>query len=115
MLWVIEETPGLIEGSDVSLTFSRASYWPSYNVPFYEDIADKSGYKQASAKHGNYFTYQLSPRAQIFRREAGAVNDIHHVKSLLRYNNFLNDPSSIDTRGEPNPTWSICARGDLHG
>jgi len=114
LLWVIEETPGLVVGTDVSTTFSRGGYWPSYNVPFHADIAWKSGYQQASYRHGNYFTYQLCPRAQIFRRDVGAVTELERVKAFLRYNNYLHDEFSVDTLGLPNPTWAVCARGDLH-
>ena len=31
----------------------------------------------------------------------------------MRYNDYKNDPYSIDTTGNPNPMYAICSRGDL--
>ena len=42
--------------------------------------------------HGSYFSYSLAPRGQIFRRDAGAVTDLKGLQTILRYNDFKNDP-----------------------
>ena len=52
----------------------QAGYWPSYNVPFYEDIFRSSGYAEMVAKFGNDLSYQLCHRAKIFRRDQGNVS-----------------------------------------
>lgn len=113
LLWVVEDMPGLTVGSDQTETLARG-YWPSYNVPFHPEVYNKSGYSKMSAKHGNYFTYELCPRAQIFRRDQGKVKDLESLKAVMRYNDYLHDPYSVDSSGGRNPTYAICSRGDLH-
>ena len=58
----------------------QAGYWPSYNVPFYEDIFRVSGYAEMVEKHGMDFSHQLCARAKIFRRDQGNVS-IEHASS----------------------------------
>ena len=58
----------------------QAGYWASYNIPFYEDIFIRSGYSAAVEVYGTEFSFQLCPRAKIFRRDQGKVSinfDIH--------------------------------------
>lgn len=57
-------------------------YWPSYNVPFFAEVYRRTGYNDVGAhfamqgeayrKAALGLDYQLSPRAKIFRRDAGA-------------------------------------------
>ena len=111
-LWVVEEAPGIIVGADMTEQI-RMGYWGSFNVPFFESVYDWMGYPAMRQKFGNYFTHDLCPRAQIFRRDQGKVVDLDSLKLQMRYNNFKNDPYSIDTTGNPNPMYAICSRGDL--
>ncbi len=37
-------------------------------------------------------SYQLAPRATIFRRDAGKVTDLESLKRLMRFNDYQNDP-----------------------
>ena len=61
-------------------------------------------------------SYQLAPRAQIFRRDAGRVNSTESIAALLRSNDYLHDPIAREGGdGEGNPWSAICARGDLDG
>mmetsp|Transcript_22079 Transcript_22079/g.43444 ORF Transcript_22079/g.43444 Transcript_22079/m.43444 type:complete len:596 (+) Transcript_22079:294-2081(+) len=110
-LWVIEEMPGVVIGRDQTEVLRRG-YWPSYNVPFYPEIYAKSGYASVAAKQGPYFTYELAPRAKIFRRDHNNVHDLASLKEILRSNDYLHDPFSLDA-GKPNPMYTICSRGDL--
>eukprot|EP00446_Apocalathium_sp_SHHI-4_P003988 CAMPEP_0177192156 /NCGR_PEP_ID=MMETSP0367-20130122/21744_1 /TAXON_ID=447022 ORGANISM="Scrippsiella hangoei-like, Strain SHHI-4" /NCGR_SAMPLE_ID=MMETSP0367 /ASSEMBLY_ACC=CAM_ASM_000362 /LENGTH=581 /DNA_ID=CAMNT_0018639927 /DNA_START=70 /DNA_END=1815 /DNA_ORIENTATION=- len=112
LLWVVEEMPGLIVGGDKTDTLSRG-YWPSYNVPFWPEVYKKSGYPPMAGKHGNYFTYELCPRAMLFRRDHGSVADLESLKTMMRSNNYWKDPYSKDHSGKANPTYAICSRGDL--
>lgn len=79
---------------------------------------ERAGYRQLSsalAAAGPEYAdvvegldYQLAPRAKIFRRDAGGVEDLHDLKHLLRSNAWRDEPLS---GGSP---WGvICARGDL--
>lgn len=106
-LWVVEQIPGLVEGADQSAIL-RAGYWPSYNVPFYEEIYARSGYPEFVKKHGLDFSYQLAPRAKIFRRDQATVKDLKSFQHILRYNDYTHDSYS-----EENPCNTICCRGDL--
>jgi hypothetical protein len=99
--------PSLVIGKDVT-EILRTGYWPSYNVPFFEEIFNISGYPEVVAAKGTDYSYQLAPRAKIFRRDALKVKDINSMKAIMRYNDFPND---IYSGGSP---WgAICSRGDL--
>ena len=86
-LWVVEEMAGLVVAGDRSETLARG-YWPSYNVPYWPEVYNKSGYGQMAAKFGNAFSYELAPRAQIFRRDQVAVlclvSNFRHMFTTLR-------------------------------
>lgn len=83
-------------------------YWASYNVPALEIIYNMSGYPELVASNGVSESYDLAPRARIFRRDANNVDSLESYKAILRYNNYKNDPIEND-----NPMWAICSRGDL--
>ena len=51
---------------------------------------------------------QVAPRAKIFRRDVGAVNDLDSLKKIMRYNGWPDDSYSGG-----NPNGAICSRGDL--
>ncbi|KAJ8037244.1 Phospholipase B-like 1 [Holothuria leucospilota] len=106
-LWVVEQIPTLVVYKDETNVL-RAGYWPSYNVPFFEEIYNMSGYPDVVAKHGPDMSYQLAPRAKIFRRDQGSVKDMDTMKTIMRYNEYTTDPYS-----EGDPVNAICARGDL--
>ncbi|XP_015763046.1 PREDICTED: phospholipase B-like 1, partial [Acropora digitifera] len=75
---------------------------------FFQQIYNLSGYPEFVKKHGLSYSYQLAPRAEIFRRDQGKVTDMASMKRILRYNDFPHDPYS-----DKNPYNSICGRGDL--
>jgi hypothetical protein len=106
-LWVVEQIPGLVQSGDQTAILALG-HWPSYNVPFYPNVYALSGYPGAVAKYGTSYSYDLAPRAQIFRRDASSVQDIDDFKTLMRYNDYLHDPISAG-----NPMAAICSRGDL--
>eukprot|EP01084_Bolivina_argentea_P255919 430647_1 len=106
-LWVIEQVPGYVEGGDMTRIVERG-YWASYNVPAFETIYNMSGYPELVEKQGAVNSYDLDPRARIFRRDANSISDLESYKSFLRYNNYQND--AIENN---DPMWAICARGDL--
>lgn len=106
-LWVVEQIPTRVAAGDQT-PILRTGYWPSYNVPFYEDIYNMSGYPEFVAQHGMDNSYQLAPRAKIFRRDQGKVVDLESMKHIMRYNDYEHDPYS-----EGDACNAICCRGDL--
>jgi len=106
-LSVIEQIPGLVEWADQTHKL-RLGYWPSYNIPYFESIFNLSGYPAMVKKMGLDYTYQLAPRAKIFRRDAAKVTDMDSMKHIMRYNDYKNDPYS-----EGKPSNQICSRYDL--
>ncbi|CAL1588762.1 unnamed protein product [Knipowitschia caucasica] len=106
-LTVVEQIPGLVQSSDQTQAL-RLGYWPSYNIPFHENIYNLSGYRQMWQEFGDDFSYDLCPRAKIFRRDQAGVMDLKSLKHIMRYNDYQKDPYS-----KKDPCKSICCRNDL--
>ncbi|KAK2571465.1 Phospholipase B-like 1 [Acropora cervicornis] len=81
-LWIVEQIPGLVVGSDQT-EILRAGYWPSYNVPFHEQINNISGYPEFVEKHVLSYSYQPPSGAKMFRRDQGKVTDYSMAKDLM--------------------------------
>ncbi|XP_016052929.1 PREDICTED: phospholipase B-like 1 [Miniopterus natalensis] len=107
-LYVVEQIPSCVEYSEQTDVL-RKGYWPSYNIPFHEKIYNWSGYPMLVQKLGLDYSYDLAPRAKIFRRDQGTVTDMASMKYIMRYNNYKKDPYS---KGDPCNT--ICCREDLN-
>ena len=45
-------------------------------------------------KYGDWFTYDKTPRALIFKRDHSKVVDLESMERMMRYNDFKNDPLS---------------------
>ena len=106
-LWIGEQIPGTWMTKDVTTTLSYG-YWPSYNVPFFPEIYNASGFSNQPAIFGDFFSYSLCPRAKIFRRDQNTVVDVPSMQKMIRYNNWEHDPFS-----EGNPCNQISSRCDL--
>lgn len=65
---------------------SKSGYWPSYNIPFHEKVYNLSGYPMLVQRLGLDYSYDLTPRAKIFRRDQGTVTDLASMKYIMRYN-----------------------------
>ncbi|XP_077535671.1 putative phospholipase B-like 2 isoform X2 [Haemaphysalis longicornis] len=113
-LWILEQMPGMIRAEDVSQMLSDNEYWAGYNTAYNQDIFEISGQPAYVEKYGDYYTFERSPRARIFRRDQGNVTDIKSLMRLMRYNDYENDPLSR-CNGTPsqNPVYAIAARYDL--
>lgn len=107
-LYIVEQIPTYVEYSEQT-DILRRGYWPSYNIPFHEKIYNWSGYPLLVQKLGLDYSYDLAPRAKIFRRDQGKVTDVASMKYIMRYNNYKKDPYS---KGDPCNT--ICCREDLN-
>ncbi|KAF3853292.1 hypothetical protein F7725_013980 [Dissostichus mawsoni] len=106
-LTVVEQIPGKVMHSDQTQALRRG-YWPSYNIPFHEEIYNLSGYSAMWKRYGEDFSYDLCPRAKILRRDQAKVFHLSSLKHIMRYNNYKRDPYS---KGHPCKT--ICCRNDL--
>jgi hypothetical protein len=108
-LFVVEQIPGLMQGSDVTNQLEQG-FWSSFNVPYHKEIYLKSGYDYIDKLLGNqvFTEYQQAPRAKIFRRDQSSANDLESMQYLMRYNQF-----QTDIYAESDPWGAIAARGDL--
>lgn len=107
-LYIVEQIPTRVEYSDQT-EILRKGYWPSYNIPFHEVIYEMSGYPDMVQRYGVDLSYDLAPRAKIFRRDQGLVTDLESLKRIMRYNNYRKDPYT-----EFDPCNTICCREDLN-
>eukprot|EP01132_Coremiostelium_polycephalum_P005003 gene5003-6229_t len=106
-LYVLEQIPNYVEYADVT-NILRTGYWPSYNVPYFENIFNMSGFNDTGSS--DYEPYEQDPRGQIFRRDANKVYSLSDFQAIMRYNDFQNDPLSqgdaanqISSRFDLNP------------
>lgn len=115
LLYIIEQIPGLIHSEDMTHLLQKQTYWPSYNVAYFKDVFNTSGGPAMVAKYGDWFTYDHTARANIFRRDHSKVNDLATMVSMMRYNNFQHDPLS---KCDCDPPYSgenaIAGRSDLN-
>ncbi|KAG6932267.1 phospholipase B domain containing 2 [Chelydra serpentina] len=116
VLTVLEQIPGLVVVADKTEELYQTGYWASYNVPYFEQIFNASGQLELVQKYGDWFTYDKSPRAQIFRRNQTLVRDMDSMIRLMRFNDFLKDPLSRCQGCDPpqNAENAIAARSDLN-
>ena len=84
-MWVVEQMPGHVASGDQTSFLRMGGYWPSYNVPFFEEIYDISGNAAAAEKFGPDKSYELAPRAKIFRRDAPKVAAFWQYRDILRH------------------------------
>ncbi|KAK7862395.1 hypothetical protein R5R35_004170 [Gryllus longicercus] len=115
LLWVLEQLPGLVVASDRTDALRARSYWPSYNAPSFQEVFNASGTQALVDKFGDWFSYERTPRALIFKRDQGRVRDLTSMLAMLEYNDFRRDPLS---RCACQPPYSaenaIAARNDLN-
>jgi hypothetical protein len=111
---VSEEIPGRFVTGDLTTEFEKASYWASYNVPYFKEIAVASGNAAAcrllTGLNDTFTEYchNSASRAQIFAKRHTAVGTVDDLVYLLQYNDWEHDPLSFG-----NPCKAIACRGDL--
>ena len=66
LLWIAEEIPGLVHSGDVSRILADQGYWGSYNIPFFQDVYNQSGYPAQEEKYGNDYSYEKRPPVRSF-------------------------------------------------
>uniref|UniRef100_A0A8C5RLJ3 Phospholipase B-like n=1 Tax=Laticauda laticaudata TaxID=8630 RepID=A0A8C5RLJ3_LATLA len=116
LLTVLEQIPGMVITADMTKLLYQEGYWASYNVPYFQDIFNTSGLPALVQKYGDWFTYEKTPRAQIFRRNQTLIRDMDSMIRLMRFNNFPQDPLSHCQGCNPpqNGENAIAARSDLN-
>jgi hypothetical protein len=67
VLWVLEQLPGHVQADDVTHVLKEQLYWPSYNSPYFPDVFNMSGGPALVQKFGDWFSYDKTPRALIFK------------------------------------------------
>ena len=98
----MDQLPGYIASMDATQMLIDQRYIPSYNIPYFSDVMDLSGYTKAG------YSYFNDTRAKIFRRDQGAVNSLDSMCTLMNSNNYKTDPLA-----DNNPCNAISARCDL--
>jgi hypothetical protein len=108
-LWVVEQSVGLVVWEDLTETLRRG-YWASFNVPAFPAVYELQGYGGLDARaNATFFTsYDMAPRALIFRRDEHKAQSVSGFEAILRYNDYANDPFSGGS-----PSGAICSRDDL--
>lgn len=115
LLFVLEQIPGMIKYRDVTDVLQNQTYWPSYNTAYFPEIFNASGGPSMVAKYGDWFTYEHTPRANIFRRDHHKVIDLKSMLHLMRYNDYTHDPLSACNCTPPySAENAISARCDLN-
>lgn len=72
-LWIAEQIPGLVERADKTSTVTQTGYWASYNIPYFVNIYNMSGYPPYEQKYGDMWSYSNCARAKIFRRSVKPI------------------------------------------
>jgi len=115
LFWVLEQIPGYIQSKDLTHVLDSQQFWPSYNSPYFPDVFNMSGNRALMEKYGDWFSYENTPRAKIFRRDIGSVVDVGSMVHLMRYNNYTLDPLSACNCTPPySAENAISARCDLN-
>ena len=108
---IIEQLPEFTESGDLTPYLSKG-YWPSYNIPYFKNIYEKSGYIETIEQNPSLYDsydYSGSDRPKIFRRDQTNVNSLEDFKKIMRYNNYEEDECS-----KQNAASTIAARYDLN-
>ena len=114
-----------IVATDLSSKLDKDRYFGSYNTAYDPKIREWSGANVAEQKYGNWFNYAKTARAQIFARDAPAVNDLTTMKKLMRSCEYKTDPLSTQLDTCKYIGWTNCTpaftaenciatRGDLN-
>ena len=100
-LTILEQWPLSIEWRDMTQSLARG-HWPSYNQPYFASGRNSSGNDAMEKRFGpGAYSYDLNPRAKMFRRGAAAIEDSSDLQNFMRYNEWETDPFSRAGYGGP--------------
>ncbi|KAL0224111.1 hypothetical protein P9112_003501 [Eukaryota sp. TZLM1-RC] len=105
---IVELMPGVTRAQDMSSVVNRQGFWSSFNIPFFKDVYQASGYGDKAKEHGDSFVWAKAPRKLIFDREVKNIQSFDDMKRVMRYNKYKTDPLM---KGDPG--FGISARYDL--
>lgn len=94
LIWVIEQLPGMYRSADATSLLAERRWFPSINVPWFEDIFNAAGYPEKIAQagsKGDYYSYYKAARYLIFNREAPNIQNIEDFKKVMRWNKYKDD------------------------
>ena len=113
--WMIEQLPGYYHMEDMTDVLNNKGFYPSFNVAYFPDIWELSGFRQKWEKWGDDYKYETSRRNLIFLRDAPKVQDLQGFREIMRSNDFRHDPLS-KCEGYPGycGSYAISARYDLN-
>jgi len=108
-LFVIEQIPGINHIEDASAFLQKQGYWGSENRAWFKEVKDSIGQTEAEEVHGDLFSADRNPRAQIFNATATSVQTLVDMRHELQRNHWPHEPDG----GPAQPDHAIAARGDL--
>ncbi|XP_065197312.1 putative phospholipase B-like 2 [Sycon ciliatum] len=112
---VLEQLPTIAHTEDMTEFLVTNKHWPSYNLPHFKSVFQRGNFQSMVDQYGDFFSYDMSPRARIFRRDHAKVVDVKSLQHLMRYNDFQHDEYG---RCQCTPPYSgengIAARSDLN-
>ncbi|KAM7535826.1 hypothetical protein Aperf_G00000091554 [Anoplocephala perfoliata] len=115
LFWVAEQIPGFVQSADLTEHLLEKTYWGSYNIPYFEFVYNITGFDNLERKYGDYFSYDRTARAQIFRRDHEKATSLATMYTLMRYNDYTHDPLARCSCSPPyTAQYAIAARSDLN-
>jgi hypothetical protein len=75
----------------MSSHLEELGFWASFNRPYFGEDRSLTGHSAAQGKYGVLFSYDQSPRGQIFGRLAPAVDSLRDMREVIRRNDFPNE------------------------
>nr|BAN41243.1 hypothetical protein, conserved [Entamoeba invadens] len=112
---VSEQLPGYMYFQDFSKSLEETGYFGSYNLPAIQETIDMSNLMEHAQTPKDKFWNSPTGccRANIFRANAPAVNDMDAMKKMMKYNKWQDDINSVTPDGIKDSGAAIGARYDL--
>jgi len=90
-LWISESMPGHTRRADVTDVLRQQGFWPSYNIPYFQDIWKVGGWGTMQKLHpeeADKYSYTQDMRAQMFQRaySQGELDQLESLMKVIRYN-----------------------------
>lgn len=116
VFWILEQMPGKFISKDMTSHLNNTTFFPSFNIPYFEEMSILNGEKSYD-EFTDFYQYDRNPRRLIFNRDHHGVRSVRDMMKMMRYNDYKNDELSVCSQCQPPgpvPTFAIAARGDLN-